>query len=490
VYVRIFLEHDSAFLKGSINLVRQMIRKRLLWLFVLQILLVLLVSGLYLQHKLRTTLEKELGSRLESLAAVIAGQTDGALVSLLSPGDEGGRVHKRLQSHLAGLAHAGQLSRIVLFDPSGRIWLDSQNRAAIAEPYARFEFDRLEIAATLGSHNSQSPLFTGHDGLLYKSAYAPLLADGAVIGVVAVEGSAASLNRVRDMQATLLQIGAFSLLLAIGLSWFTSQRLTRPLQQLRRSAERLSRGEWRESIAVSGDDEIAFLARTMEEMRKNNLQRVEQQKAMMAGVAHELRNPIGGIELFAGLIRDEAADPDSRQRAGRILKESRNLQTLVENFLDYARPITSRPQSCRVSDCWQEALDLLQNEISAKQVQVVRNGDGRVWADPQHLRQMLINMLLNAVQSIDRQDGRVELRIAQGAGVCTLEVSDNGRGIPAEQWEKIFQPFFSNREKGLGLGLVMVKNLAGANNGAVRLLDSNVGGSRFELTLPSAGKKE
>ncbi|NLP09173.1 HAMP domain-containing histidine kinase, partial [bacterium] len=426
-----------------------MIRKRLLWLFVLQILLVLLVSGLYLQYKLRTTLEKELGSRLESLAAVIAGQTDGALIRLLSPGDEGGRVHKRLQSHLAGLAQAGQLSRVVLFDPSGRIWLDSQNRAAIAEPYSRFEFDRPEIAATLGNHNNQSPLFTGHDGLLYKSAYAPLRADGAVIGVVAVEGSAASLNRVREMQATLLQIGALSLLLAIGLSWFTSQRLTQPLQQLRRSAERLSRGEWRESIAVSGEDEIAFLARTMEEMRKNNLQRVEQQKAMMAGVAHELRNPIGGIELFAGLIRDEAADADSRQRAGRILKESRNLQTLVQNFLDYARPITSRPQSCRVSAGWQEAVDLLQNEINAKQVQVVRTGDGRVWADPQHLRQMLINLLLNAVQSIDRQDGRVELRIAQEAGVCTLEVSDNGRGIAKEQWEKIFQPFFSNREKGL-----------------------------------------
>ena len=465
-----------------------MIRKRLLWLFVLQIVLVLLISGVYLQFKLRTTLEKELGARLEALAATIAEHSDVALLTLLSPGDESGRVYKSMQARWAALAKAGQLNRIVAFNPSGRVWLDSQDRLTVGEPYFRYEFDRTEIDRVLTAQNSQSPLFTGQDGLLYKSGYAPLRSGTAVVGVVAVEGSAASLQRVREMQSSLLQIGLFSLLLAVALSWFTSQRLTRPLQRLRRSAERLGQGDWDAAIPVSGQDEIAFLAATMEEMRRNIVQRVEQQKAMMAGVAHELRNPIGGIELFAGLIHDENPDPETRQRAQRILKESRNLQLLVQSFLDYARPILARPQECLISECWQEAIDLVQGEPDAQTIDFHRQGDARAWVDPQHLRQVLLNLLFNAVQAMPQKNGRVELRVATAGNQCLLDLSDNGRGIPEEFREKIFTPFFSSKEKGLGLGLVMVKNLLTANNGSISLVASDAKGSTFRVILPTATK--
>jgi len=466
-----------------------MIRKRLLWLFVLQILLVLLVSGIYLQFKLRATLEKELGARLESLAATIAGQTDASLITLLLPGDEAGRVYKSMQSKLATMATAGQLSRIVLFNPQGQVWLDSQNRLAIGEPYFRYEFDRLEIQAALADHNSPSPLFAGHDGQLYKSAYAPLRLGGAMVGVTAVEASATFLHSIREMQMTLLQIGLASLLLAIGLSWFSSRQLTKPLQQLRRAAETLGQGDWQQPIAGSGRDEIAFLATTMEEMRKNVVQRVHQQKAMMAGVAHELRNPLGGIELFAGLIQDETQEDESRQRAQRILTETGNLKALVQNFLDYARPIIARPQACLVSETWQEALDLVQGEVRGKQIDFVRHGDARLWADPLHMRQIWLNLLLNAVQSIDQETGRIELQVSVEAGACELTLTDNGRGIAAEIRDKIFEPFFSNREKGLGLGLAMVQSLIHANNGSIKLLDSDRRGARFQLLVPLPAKK-
>jgi signal transduction histidine kinase len=466
-----------------------MIRKRLLCLFVLQILLVLLISGIYLQFKLRATLEKELGAKLESLAATVAGQLDASLVTLLGPGDETGRVYKSLQSKLAAMENAGQMSRIVVFSPAGSVWLDSQNRLAISSSYFRIEFDRTEISRILQNQNSQSPLFTGHDGLFYKSGYAPLRVADQVVGIVAVEGSAASLHRVREMQTTLVRIGLFSLLLAVGLAWFSSNRITRPLQRLRQAAERLGQGHWDETIPVSGKDEIAFLGATMEEMRRNVLQRVEQQKAMMAGVAHELRNPLGGIELFAGLISEEAQDEESRQRAQRILKESRNLGTLVQNFLDYARPIVAKPQACALSECWQEAVDLVQAEIGSKQIDFHRDGDARVWADPLHLRQVLLNLLLNAVQAMEQERGKIVLHSSTADGKCILDLSDSGRGIPLAIQNKIFDPFFSSREKGLGLGLAMVKNLMAANNGSVTLVKSDNSGSHFQLILPAAMKR-
>ncbi len=463
-----------------------MIRKRLLWLFVLQIILVLAISGLYLQFKLRNTLEKELGVKLESLAATVAGQLDAGLIALLAPGDETGRVYSGLQSRVAGMEKAGQISRIVAFSPLGTVWLDSRNHLAIGAPYIRFEYDRTEIARVIQNQNSQSPLFTGHDGLYYKTGYAPLRSAGRVIGILAVEGSAVSLQRVREMQATLLQIGAVSLLIAVLLSWFTSQRLTQPLQRLRHAAERVGQGQWEEPIDVKGKDEIAFLAATMEQMRKNIVQHVEQQKAMMAGVAHELRNPLGGIELFAGLISDEAQDADSRQRAQRILKESRHLKELVQNFLDYARPITARPQSCSVSALWQEAVDLARAETGKKQITFQCHNDARIFVDPHHLRQVLLNLLLNSVQSMDQPAGRIELHVTTNGNKCRLELIDNGRGIPTEIRSKIFEPFFSRRENGLGLGLAMVKNLLNANNGAITLADGEQDGARFQITLPTA----
>jgi signal transduction histidine kinase len=465
-----------------------MIRKRLLWLFVLQILLVLAISGIYLQFKLRNTLEKELGVKLESLAATIAGQLDAGLITLLAPGDETGRVYSGLQGRVAAMEKAGQISRIIAFSPLGTVWLDSRNHLAIGVPYLRFEYDRTEIHRVLQNQNSQSPLFTGHDGLFYKTGYAPVRSAGKVVGVLAVEGSAASLRSVREMQTTLLQIGLVSLVVAVLLSWFSSQRLTQPLQRLRHAAERLGQGRWEESISVNGKDEIGFLAATMEEMRKNILQHVEQQKAMMAGVAHELRNPLGGIELFAGLISDEARDDESRQRALRILKESRHLKELVQDFLDYARPITARPQACSLAGLWQEAVDLAKAERGDKQITFHCRHDARVWVDPQHLRQVLLNLLLNSVQSIDQPSGRIELHVATNGNVCNLLFTDNGRGIPAEIQSRIFEPFFSRRENGLGLGLAMVKNLLVANNGAISLADGDHTGARFHITLPAATK--
>ena len=123
-----------------------------------------------------------------------------------------------------------------------------------------------------------------------------------------------------------------------------------------------------------------------------------------------------------------------------------------------------------------------------KQITFHCRHDARVWVDPQHLRQVLLNLLLNSVQSIDQPSGRIELHVATNGNVCNLLFTDNGRGIPAEIQSRIFEPFFSRRENGLGLGLAMVKNLLVANNGAISLADGDHTGARFHITLPAATK--
>lgn len=460
-----------------------MIRKRLLALFILQVMLVLLLAGLYLQLTLANAFEKELGMKLEALAATVSSQLDASLVTLLSPGDENGRVYNSLQAKLAMMAKAGQMTRIVVFSPQGATWLDSQNRLAIAADYSRFEFDKSEIEQALQNRTSQSPLFTGLDGMDSKSGYAPLHMNGMVKGVVAVQGSAASLRIVRDMQTRLLQIGLLALAVAVLLSWFTSRRLTKPLLTLRKAAERLGKGDMEQAIPVSGRDEIAFLGSTMEEMRQAILQRDEQQKAMLAGVAHELRNPLGGIELFAGLLADDAADDSARQRAQRILNETRNLKTLVQDFLEYARPISPKPQRTLVAACWTEAVEWMKSQN--RHIEFVLQGDEQVWVDPQHLKQILLNLALNAVHAVG-DHGRVTCTVTRHKGRCWVDVADTGKGIAENIQPRIFEPFFSSKEKGLGLGLAMVKVLVEANKGSVQLLRSDATGTCFRLELEPA----
>ncbi len=449
-----------------------------------QLALVLLLAGIYLRYQLRQVFEKELGLKLQSLAGAVAVQMDPSLLPLLAPGDEDSRLYQGLRQRLVRIAQAADLRRIMVFSPQGQVWLDSEGLTPIGSIYVRKAFDQAEIARAVNGIAASSVLFEGRDRVLYKSAYVPMFAQGRVVGIVMVEGNARSLKAIGEIQRRLLQIGItaaiFSLLMAVAMAW----QLSRPILKLQQEAKRIGQGKIDRPIHIEGRDEVAFLAKTMEEMRHALLQREEQQKAMLAGVAHEIRNPLGGIELFAGLLRDELTDEALRQKADRILLETKNLKTLVQNFLDFARPVLPKPQVCRISEILVDCCELLQNEMKEKKIQLVVVGDGLIMADPQHLKQMLMNLLLNGTQSMEA-NGRLEIKIDKNHQVM-IDIKDQGHGIAMEDQEKIFTPFFTTKERGLGLGLAMVKTLAEANGGSIRLMHSDSSGSWFRLILPAA----
>ncbi len=460
-----------------------MIRKRLIILFILQIALVLLLSGAYLRYSLQNALEDELGEKLKNIAATVAVQMDPSLIPLLGPGDEETRIYKNLRQALLSMKLAAKMKRIVVLTPAGGIWLDTDINTMIGTIYLQGEFNKNEMESVLLGRTASSILFRGNDGKLYKSGYAPLKKEQQVVGIVVVEGGVESLAIVNTMQRRLVQIGVISLLISVFLAVFTSQRLTAPLHKLRQSAQRIARGKLDLEIAVKGKDEIAFLAQTMEEMRKAILQRDERQKAMLAGVAHEIRNPLGGIELFAGLLHDELTNPVQKANAQKILKESKNLKTLVQDFLDFGKPIVPKKKSCPVRQTWEEAEQLLQNQFRQKNIDVYITGDATVFVDPQHLKQIFLNLAINALQAI-LPGGKVELNISENKNNAVIEFSDTGTGISDDIRENIFEPFFSRREKGLGLGLAMCKIMAEQNGGTIRLKKSDEQGTSFELQLP------
>ena len=460
-----------------------MIRKRLVFLFTMQIAIVLLVSGFYLRYHLKNVLEKELAAKLEAVAASVSGQIDASLVVLLGPGDENTRIYRNLKQRLERILEKTDMARILLITPSGGIWVDTQMQQPVGTLYSQYSINLAEISQAVNGQMSSSVLFKGYDNQLYKSAFAPITLEDKIVGAVAVEGSAQSLKAVKNIQNDLIRIGIVSLIFSVFLALIFSKKITESISNLQKSAKRIGQGDLETKIEVKGKDEISYLAKAMEDMRRAIVQRDEQQMAMMAGVAHEIRNPLGGIELFAGLLYDEFKNQPVQNHAEKILKETRNLKQLVQNFLDFARPIKPNRRICNVFNCWREAKELLGPEFEKKQVRIVEEGDAQVFVDPQHLKQVFMNLALNAAQAVKKK-GVIKIKISDNSDNVQICFSDNGPGIAEQDVERVFEPFFSNKEKGLGLGLPMVKSLITQNSGNIELVFNESNGAVFLITLP------
>ncbi len=458
------------------------IRTRLIFLFTLQIIIVFFAGGFCLDWRLQRTLESELADKLQSLASAAALQVDAELLLNLSPGDEESRTYHNLRSQLQSVMEQIGARRIFVFSNDRRSLVDTEPLTRIGSEYVFLEVSVGELAVLFAGKPASSPLFQGSDGRLYKTGFAPIFLDGDVAAGLALEGSAETLDAIQKVRRDLLLLGVAVLLGSIILGFLFSQRITIPINRLKLAAQRIARGDYEATVEIKSSDEIGFLGHTMEDMRRAIVQRDIRQKAMLAGVAHEIRNPLGGIELFAGLLASELQNDKEKKEAEKILKEVQNLKKVVTDFLDYARPNRSQKENCRIKDIFQEAQMLMAHELNGCRVEFSEtNPEQTAWVDPQHLKRLLLNLMKNAVQAMSGS-GTINLNVAANERNVMLSFSDTGPGIAPEIREQIFEPFFTKREGGTGLGLAIVKSLVEENGGTIEVAD--VEGARFEIVLP------
>ncbi|MCA9547232.1 MAG: HAMP domain-containing histidine kinase, partial [Myxococcales bacterium] len=194
-------------------------------------------------------------------------------------------------------------------------------------------------------------------------------------------------------------------------------------------------------------------------------------------IAHEVRNPLGGMELFVGLLEDDLQDrPDELELLTRVKKELGQLKRVVEEFLAYARraPIERQPVALG------ELIFELAMGAGDLQVRLEGDADAVLQADPGQLKRLLLNLIRNAGQA-----GATTVTVTPtGQG---LVVQDDGPGVPAAQAEQVFDAFYTTREKGTGLGLALCQRIAEAHGGGLTLDNPGQPGARFTLRLgPSA----
>ena len=239
---------------------------------------------------------------------------------------------------------------LVAADLSGRG--DTDGRIALGARAHEFSADAVEMARAAPAGTAASPLFVGYDGRPYKRAYARVGAAGDVAGFVVVEASADYLLSLARFRRWFVAAGGLGAGPHRGCSPRSCARhLTRPLGRLAAAAERIGRGELDAAVPIETRDEVGLLAARLDDMRSALRARDERLQMMLAGIAHEVRNPLGGLELYAGLLRESLAhEPERLAEVARIEREIEYLENVVTDFLEYARrprpelrPVPLRP---------------------------------------------------------------------------------------------------------------------------------------------------
>ncbi|HXH82204.1 MAG TPA: ATP-binding protein, partial [Candidatus Tectomicrobia bacterium] len=217
---------------------------------------------------------------------------------------------------------------------------------------------------------------------------------------------------------------------------------------------------------------------------------------MAAGVAHEVRNPLGAIKMATTLLSSGAIeDPRiSQEMAQSILSGIAEIETIIADLLDYARETRLDCQVYPVARIVEPVLEACAAEARQRGVAVTaRVLDETVIAtvDGQRLRQVLTNVLRNAVEATERlPEGRVEVDLYARATSAVIEVRDNGVGIAPEHREKVFLPFYTTKPTGTGLGMAIVKKLMDLHGGEVEIASAPGRGTAVRLILPRAPAAE
>jgi signal transduction histidine kinase len=307
-----------------------------------------------------------------------------------------------------------------------------------------------------------------------------------------------AIERTKYVLYALLGVGP---ILAALLGYAFISGLTRPLEVLLESTRRLERGELDHRISGLRDEfgqlEVSFnqMAGSLKD-QVHRMQRAEQMAVagqLAAGLAHEIRNPLGGIKAAMQVLSGEGHFPEADRRVLRnVIREVVHVESLMTQFLSFTRPAKPQLVELNVNDAVEMtlafyAMSQAQSPDRPAPVRIVT--DLRpvpdTLADPVQLQQVLLNLILNAVEAMP-SGGQLEVRTALGErpDFVDIAVSDSGRGISRENAGRIFQPFFTTKPKGTGLGLATSKQLIEQHGGSISVAANPDGGTTFHVHLP------
>jgi two-component system sensor histidine kinase AtoS len=240
----------------------------------------------------------------------------------------------------------------------------------------------------------------------------------------------------------------------------------------------------------------ASLKEQMREMQRTEQLRVSGE--MAAGIAHEIRNPLAGMKVSIEVLLSELElEEKDRDVLLKIIDQIRHIELLMRNLLNYARPVAAQHVMVDVNKILEKTVSFMERHPSFStgdsHTKIIKNLDAALpetLSDPQQLQQVFLNLFLNAADAVP-EGGTItaSTRYDKVENGIVIELHDTGQGIPAELMEKIFQPFFTTKGKGSGLGLAVSKRIVEEHGGSITAMNNASGGAAFRIVLPVKSEK-
>lgn len=345
------------------------------------------------------------------------------------------------------------------------------------------------------------------------------LGDGPVeqrVRYVLLSSAEQRLRAFESTRSTLVGLSALGLLISGGIVWFFVRRITSPLVDLRDNAEAVGRGDFSRRIERFSNDECGDLAgafnrmtsslqtsrseleQAMQQVRTTQEQLIQSEKLsavgqFVAGVAHELNNPLTAVVGFSELLQSMPTDDRTRSHLDRIAKSAHRCHKIVHSLLSFARQDPPERKLVQLHTLIEEVLEIMAYDLRTSDITIGRDLADRlpaIMADPHQLQQVFVNILGNARQAMEpfQRKGQIAIRTRASGRSVVIEFEDNGPGIRSEHLAKIFDPFFTTKPvgKGTGLGLSLCYGIIQEHGGTITARSELGQGATFAIELPVA----
>jgi two-component system NtrC family sensor kinase len=320
---------------------------------------------------------------------------------------------------------------------------------------------------------------------------------------------------LRSLQGMALVVDALVIGLSGVIAGFLFRQAMQPLRQLRAGVEAVGHGDFSQRVEVVSQDEYGELATAFNQMTENlktsraeleknveTLKAAQQQTVQseklagigefVAGVAHELNNPLTSVMGFSELLQQSDLPEQQRRYLDVIFKSAKRCQKIVQSLLSFARRHAPERKVVLVNEILESAIEIQQSQMRTGNIEVVTQLDRNLPAtelDPHQMQQVFLNVLNNARQAMEGQQAKGLLRITtESAGKCVrITFEDNGPGIASENLKRIFNPFFTTKEvgKATGLGLSLCYGIVAEHGGTITPHSKLGEGATFVIELPA-----
>jgi signal transduction histidine kinase len=421
---------------------------------------------------------EQISEKVNIVSALIASQINSTYLNTLEFGPPTVSTENYFRDLFRRNSIADSSLQIFIFDKEFKIIVNSDSNFKTGAYDSRLLLNEKEITELKINQSSVSLPFKGDDDNWYLWGFYRLNENYWL----SLRESVSKLERVDEFSNMFWIIGFIGIVFTFVLSLLIAKSISKPVDKLTVYSSEIGKGNFNTEMPDGIHGEIKTLALAMDKMKLDLSENQKEREKMLAQIAHEIRNPLGGIELLAGLSKEDFAKANlNTGYLDKILSEVQGLKKLINSFLEFSRPVPAKQEISGLGKIVNETLNNLKAQIDEKRINItVDLKKEEIVFDSTHLKQILLNLLTNSIQAVV-ENGSISVTSGNKKNKWFIHVSDDGPGIPEDSLSTIFELFYTTKKTGSGLGLAISKKLCVENKAMLNVKNNPGKGCIFTI---------